>query len=91
MDKVEFAALVYLLCMGASFVCMALLVRGYLRSRSRLLLWCALCFVGLALNNLLLVVDILLLPDIDLRPLRAATHFAALAVLIYGFVWEADS
>lgn len=88
----SFAALVYLLCMAASTVCMALLIRGYMRTRSRLLLWCALCFIGLAANNLLLVVDLLLTPpELDLRPLRALTHFGALAVLIYGFVWESEA
>jgi hypothetical protein len=87
----NFAAPVYLLCMAASLICMALLVRGYLRTRSRLLLWCAFCFVGLAVNNLLLVIDLLVLPpEIDLRPLRLASHIGALAVLIYGFVWEAE-
>lgn len=87
----NFAGPVYLLCMVASILCMALLIRGYLRTRSRLLLWCALCFVGLAANNLLLVLDLLVLPsEIDLRSLRAASHIGALAVLIYGFVWEAE-
>ena len=88
----SFAGPVYLLCLAASTVCMALLIRGYRRTRSRLLLWCALCFVGLALNNLALVVDLLLTPpELDLRPLRAVTHIGALALLIYGFVWEAES
>jgi hypothetical protein len=88
----SFAAPVYFLCLAASTLCMVLLIRGYLRTRSRLLLWCALCFVGLALNNLALVADLVLTPpDVDLRPLRALTHVGALAVLIYGFVWEAES
>ena len=87
----NFAGPVYLLCMTASIVCLALLIRGYLRTRSRLLLWCALCFVGLALNNLLLVIDLLVLPTgINLQPVRIACHIGALAVLIYGFVWEAE-
>jgi hypothetical protein len=82
---------VYLLCLAASLLCMTLLIRGYLRTRSRLLLWVALCFVGLALNNLLLVVDLLLTPpELDLRSLRSLTHIGALAVLIYGFVWETE-
>jgi hydrogenase/urease accessory protein HupE len=76
--------------MAASSVCMVLLIRGYRRSRSRLLLWCALCFVGLALNNLLLVIDLLLLPDTDLSLLRTVVHLGALGVLIYGFIWEAE-
>jgi Family of unknown function (DUF5985) len=82
---------VYLLCFGASAICMALLIRAWLRTKSRLLLWSALCFVGLAVNNLLLFVDLVLLPiEVDLRPYRIATAIGAIAVLLYGFVTEAD-
>jgi hypothetical protein len=86
-----FQALVYLLCMLTSAACLALLVRGYRRTRAKLLLWCSLCFVGLTLNNLFVVLDeVVIGPEIDLRPIRLAFQLAALAVLIYGFVWEAD-
>ena len=87
----NFQALVYLLCMLTSIACLVLLVRGYRRTRAKLLLWCSLCFVGLAINNMLVVLDeVLTGPEIDLRPVRAVFQLAALAVLIYGFVWEAD-
>ncbi len=82
--------LVYLLCFGASSACMVLLIRGYVRSRTKLLLYSALCFVGLALNNLLVFVDLVLLPTLDLSMLRAGVICASLAVLLYGFVWEVD-
>jgi hypothetical protein len=82
---------VYLLCFGASVACMALLVRAWLRTKSRLLLWSALCFVGLAINNLLLFVDLSVLPiEVDLRPYRTVTSVGAIAVLLYGFVMETD-
>lgn len=48
------ATAVYILCAVTSVLCAGLLVRSYLRSRVRLLLWSALCFVGLAVNNVLL-------------------------------------
>jgi hypothetical protein len=87
----SFQALVYLLCMLSSGACLALLVRGYHRTRAKLLLWCSLCFVGLTLNNLFVVVDELVIgPEIDLQPVRILFQLAALGVLIYGFVWEAD-
>ena len=86
-----FQATAYLLCMLVSIVIMCLLLRGHLRTRAPLLLWCALCFVGLAINNLLVVADMLLLPDLDLRPLRVAFHVGGLAILVYGFVFEADT
>ena len=47
--------LVYVLCALTSIACAVLLLRGYFRTRVRLLLWSGLCFVGLALNNALLV------------------------------------
>jgi hypothetical protein len=84
-------ALIYLLCLLASAGCAALLVRTYLRSGTRLLLWSGICFVLLALNNLLVVVDLLILPDsIDLVPLRRLATLSAICVLVFGFIWEAD-
>jgi hypothetical protein len=81
---------VYLLCFAASVVCMALLARSYARTGNRLLLWSAICFVGLAANNLLLFIDVLVLPQIDLRPLRNLTALGGIGALLYGFIWDAD-
>jgi hypothetical protein len=53
-----FGNLVYLLCAATSIVCAILLIRGYRRARERLLLWSGACFIGLALNNVLLVIDL---------------------------------
>lgn len=86
-----FQAAVYLLCFATSLLCLILLVRTYIHKRTRLLMWSALCFVGLAINNLLVFVDVMLLPDtIDLVPLRNLATLAALGVLLYGFIWESD-
>ena len=81
--------IVYLLCVVTSLLCAYLLARAYRRGRTKLLIWSALCFALLAVNNLVLAVDILVLPTIDLTVLRLLTALAAIAVLIYGFVWEA--
>lgn len=83
-------AVVYILCMVTSAVCAGLLIRTYLRSRSRLLLWTALSFAFMALNNLLLVGDRLVFLEVDLWPYRQAAMLAALGVLLYGFIWETD-
>lgn len=86
-----FVPLVFLLCIATSVICMALLFRGWRRTGSQLLLWSAWCFVFLAANNLLVFVDIILLPkDIDLRPLRLAASLAAVFVLLWGLIWEAE-
>ena len=81
---------VYLLCIATSALCMVLLVRGYLRTGARLLLWSALCFVGLAVNNLVLFVDVVVLPEIDLRLVRHIASLAGLSLLLYSFIFETD-
>jgi hypothetical protein len=81
---------VYLLCFITSTVALLLLLRSYRQNRTRLLLWSALCFVALAVNNFFLFVDIVLLPNISLLPLRDASALAAVALLLYGFIWEID-
>jgi hypothetical protein len=83
-------SLIYLLCFCASTACLGLLWRGYLRSKSRFLLWSALCFVGLTINNLLLFLDLSLLPTVDLRLFRGLSALAAVSVLLYGFIWESE-
>jgi hypothetical protein len=85
-----FPPAVYLLCLATSMLCAVLLIRSYRRSRTKLLLWSALCFVGLAANNLFLFVDAVVLPEVDLRSLRHLSSLAAIAILVYGFVWEAE-
>lgn len=82
------AEAVYLLCAITSTVCAALLFRGYRRNRTRLLFFSSLCFVGLALNNVLLFIDLVLVPDIDMRLWRSLSALTAMAVLLIGLVME---
>jgi hypothetical protein len=87
----SFPAVVFVLCMLTSAACMVLLVRGWRSTRAKLLLWSSLCFVFLAVNNLLVFIDIVVLPyAVDLLPFRQAASLAAVSVLLYGFIWEAD-
>ena len=83
-------ATVYLLCVVTSLLCAYLLARAYRRGRTRLLVWSAICFGLLALNNLLVVLDLLFLPDIDLSLARNIVNLAAVGTLLYGFIWELD-
>ena len=85
-----FPAAVYLLCFATSSACAYLLGRSFGRTGARLLLWSALCFVLLAVNNLVLVIDLLVLPDTDLRFPRALLGLAAVSVLLFGFVWDLE-
>lgn len=79
---------VYVLCMLTSLFCAFLLFRSYRAQRSRLLLWSTLCFVGLAISNALLVVDMIFLPDVDLRMLRVGIGFISGLLLLGALVWE---
>ncbi|HEX5183451.1 MAG TPA: DUF5985 family protein [Allosphingosinicella sp.] len=85
-----FPAVVYLLCFATSTACAWLLLAGWRRTRARLLLWSALCFVFLAANNLLVVLDLLFLPNVDLRLERLLLALVALVVLLFGFVWDLE-
>ena len=82
------AEIVYVLCALTSVLCAGLLMRSYRANRSRLLLWSTLCFVGLAANNIFLLVDLVLVPDIDFRLVRSGTALSGLATLVIGLVWE---
>lgn len=81
---------IYLLCALTSIACAVLLWRGWRRSRARLLLWSTLCFAGLALNNVLLIVDTRVLPEADLALVRLLPALLGAAALIYGLVWDAE-
>ena len=85
-----FPAAVYLLCFLTSAACGLLLAQGYRRSGARLLFWSALCFLFLAANNLLVIVDLRLVPDLDLRLARYGSALAALGVLLFGFIRDLE-
>jgi hypothetical protein len=82
------AEAVYMLCALTSLFCAVLLIRSFRRQRSRLLLWSSLCFVGLAANNALLVVDLMVIPEVDLSAVRTSVAAAALLLLLIGLIWE---
>lgn len=88
MSKDMFAIVVYILCAATSGLCAVLLLRGYAKSHARLLFWSGLCFAGLALNNVLLIVDVRIVPAIDLSAWRTIPALIGISLLIYGLVWE---
>jgi len=85
-----FPAIVYVLCFLTSGACAWMLGRSYGRNGTRLLLWSAICFALLAANNLVLVLDLVVWPDSDLRLPRLLLSLAAIMSLLWGFIWEAD-
>jgi hypothetical protein len=84
------AAFVYLWCCLLASACAALLLRTYRRSHERFVLWSGVCFVGLAVNNAMLVVDRLVVPTVDLSVVRLVPTLVGVAALVYGLVWEEE-
>lgn len=84
------AGTIYALCALTASLCAVLLLQSYVRGKYRLLLWSGLCFVGLTINNLLLVIDKLFVPQIDLSVWRSTVALLAMCVLLYGLVWDTE-
>jgi hypothetical protein len=80
--------LIYSLCALTSLLCAVLLLRSFVRSRFRLLLWSGLCFVGLTVNNMLLVADRVVFPDVDMSTWRLAVALGAVMLLVCGLVLQ---
>lgn len=82
------AQTVYILCGITSLACAVLLFRQYRRTTGGLLFWSTLCFVCLAATNILLFIDLVVLPQIDLSPLRSSLTLAGMLMLLYGLIRE---
>jgi hypothetical protein len=83
-------SIVYLLCLATSAACAWLLGRTWRRTGARLLLWSALCFALLAANNFFVILDLLVFKDIDFGLIRVSLSFAAVVVLLFGFIWDLE-
>lgn len=81
------AEVVYILCAATSILCSVLLWRSYRASRAKLLFWSSLCFIGLALNNVLLILDLYVVST-DLFYIRTYIALGAMVMLIYGLIWS---
>jgi cytochrome bd-type quinol oxidase subunit 2 len=88
MSANSLGASVYGLCVLTSLACAALMWRSYRRSHRALLLWTGLCFAGLAVNGLLVIVDEVVITTVDLRVWRAGAAALAVTILLVGLVWE---
>jgi hypothetical protein len=80
----------YVLAILSSSTCATLLTRAYVQRRVRLLMWSAICFVGLTINNVALFVDLVLFPEVDLRLLRLVPALLGMSCLLYGFILDVD-
>lgn len=82
------ASALYVLTCLTTLLCAVLLLRAYANVRKRLLLWSGLCFVGLTVSNLLVIADLVLLPQIDFYTYRLGSAAVGMILLLLGLVWE---
>ena len=84
------SSVIYGLCAAVALLCAVLLFAAWRRQRHRLLLWSGLCFAGFTINNVLLVLDKVIYPEVDLSVWRTGVAVISIAVLLYGLIWDAD-
>jgi Family of unknown function (DUF5985) len=82
--------ILYSLAVLSSLFCTVLLFRAYARRHIRLLMWSTICFIGLTVNNVVLFLDLVVFPDVDLRMFRLVPALVGMLCLLYGFVWDVD-
>lgn len=83
-------AALYILACLTTLLCAILLLTAFFRVRRKLLLWSGLCFAVLTISNLFKIADLLIFPGIDLYSYRVGSAALAMALLIYGLVWESQ-
>ena len=81
---------IYSLCTLTSLACACLLLASYRRTRHRLLFWSGACFVGMTANNLFLLCDKVVFPEVDLLPARLISALVAMLLLLYGLIYEKE-
>ena len=82
------AEAIYLLCGLTSLAAAFMLLRHYRQRRTRLLLWSVMAFAGLAVNNVMVYVDLVMFTGVDLSLYRTATGALSMLTLVCGLVWE---
>jgi hypothetical protein len=84
------AVTIYLLCTLTSLACAWLLLASYRRTGHRLLFWSGLCFAAMTVNNILLTLDKAVFPDVNLLPWRLVSALVAVALLLFGLIYEKE-
>lgn len=84
------AGIIYGLCALTASLCAWLLLKAYSRRKYRLLLWGGLCFVGLTMSNVFLVIDKLIVQEVDLSVVRHLLTLSSLLILLYGLILDTE-
>ena len=86
-----FAELTYVLCAATALACAVLLWRAYRRTRMRLLFWSGICFIALTVENMVLFVDMIVIPAMDFSPMRNMIALFGVLMLLIGLIWNTRS
>jgi hypothetical protein len=78
--------IIYILCALTSAGCTFLLFGRYRKTRVSLLFWSAVAFLAFTLTNILLYIDLILVPDIDFVVVRNSITLVGAIVLLYGLI-----
>jgi hypothetical protein len=81
---------IYSLCTLTSLACAWLLLASYRRTGYRLLFWSGWSFVAMTVNNLFLVFDKIVFPDVYLLPVRLIAALVSMLLLLYGLIYEKE-
>jgi hypothetical protein len=81
---------IYSLCTLTSLACAWLLLASYRRTRYRLLIWSGWSFVAMTVNNLFLLLDKIVFPDVNLLPARLIAALVSMLLLLYGLIYEKE-
>ena len=81
---------IYTLCALTSLACAVLLLASYRRTGHRLLFWSGWSFVAMTVNNLFLVFDKVIFPDVYLLPVRLVAALVSMLLLLYGLIYEKE-
>jgi hypothetical protein len=77
---------VYLLCALTSVACMALLFRAYRRTRLPALFWSSAAFLIFAFSNVILFIDLVVVPQHDFSFFRQLITLVGVILLLYGLI-----
>jgi hydrogenase/urease accessory protein HupE len=81
--------IVYFLCAITSLGCTVLLINRYRKARIGLLFWSAVAFLAFTITNILLFIDLVLVPNMDLSVIRNVITLGGVLVMVYGLIREA--
>jgi hypothetical protein len=84
------AVYIYGLCAFTAFLCSGMLLRGYFANKYKMLLWGGLCFAGMTINNIILIIDKIYVPEMDLTNWRLVSAMISMLILLYGLIWDSE-